>query len=396
MKHAVPSVHETKTNWRVTGLHACRSANRFIDQPRRYALQGCAGIATQAFPYILATILVLRAAAPAFGQAPLHPATPAAQAPAAQPSLTIQNPFTDEGSELKNAESEISNGNLTTAIANLNPYVMAHPDSARAHYDLGFAYFRAHQLGNSIRELSKSLELNPQNSQAHKILGLDCSTVGRYDLAEVELQQAANLEPDSAEIHYLLGRLYYTREVYPLARKEFQSALKLDTNYMKAYASLGLVMEIFGNNEEAVKNYQAAVRLNEQQNLKWAWPYEYLSAYYNRQEQLHQAIAYAHKAIAINPNFDLAYFQIARANQNAGHWPECEAAARKAIDLNPRTPDYYYVLSFALRKEGKVQDSETALQTFEKLHQNQQTESEHWKKAREQALQAASSRSDKP
>lgn len=325
-----------------------------------------------------------------------YPPAVSASATSQNPGVVLEGVSRDDTSALKKMEDQILRRDFEGSIPALNQYLKKYPDSARAHYDLGYALFRTHQLGDSIRQLSKSLELNPRDAQAHKILGLDCSLVGRYDLAEVELQQAARFEPNSAEIHYLLGRVYYTREVYPLAGKEFEIAIRLNPSYMKAFANLGLVREIQGKNGDAVKDYQTALRLNEQQKRGWAWPYEYLSAYYNRQQRFQEAIAYARKAISTDPKLDLAYFQIARANENLGRWKECEAAARKAISLNSRTPDYYYVLSHALRKQGKAEASEAALKTFEKLHQKQLTESERWQKAQEHSLQTASSRAGQP
>ncbi len=313
-----------------------------------------------------------------------------------QAPVELESAGQDDAETLKRIEKQIVLGNFHGVIPSLNQYLKAYPDSTRAHYDLGYALFRTHQIGDSIKQLSRSLELNSRNAQAHKILGLDCSLVGRYDLAEIELQQAARLEPDSAEIHYLLGRIYYTRGVYPLAEREFKAAIRLSPPYMKAYANLGLTMEILGNNDEAVKDYQTAARLNEQQKLRSAWPYEYLSAFYNRQQKPQQAIQYARQAIAINAKFDLAYFQMAKAYEYLARWPDCETAARKAISLNPRTPDYYYVLSLALRKEGKSKASEAALATFAELHQKQLTESELWQKARENAVRMGSSPSRQP
>jgi tetratricopeptide (TPR) repeat protein len=344
-----------------------------------------------AIPLTLLSVLLSsrsQASPPAF----LNPAAIAFQQATTAPGST--GPDDDEA--LQKIEKQIAWGNFHGVVPSLNQYLKAYPDSARAHYDLGYALFRTHEIGDSIKQLSKSLELNSKNAQAHKILGLDCSLVGRYDLAEIELQQAARLEPDSAEIHYLLGRVYYTRGVYPLAKQEFKTATHLNPSYMKAYANLGLTMEILGDNEEAVKDYQTAARLDEQQKLRSPWPYEYLSAYYNRQQKPQQAVQYARQAISMNAKFDLAYFQIAKAYEYLERWTDCEAAARKAISLNPRTPDYYYVLSQALRKEGKTQASQAALANFAELHQKQLTESELWQKARENALHGGSASSSRP
>ena len=107
-------------------------------------------------------------------------------------------------------EREIAANKFQESESRLNDYLKDHPDSSKAHYDLGYIEFRTHNMGSSIKELAKSLELNPANAEAHKILALDCSIIGRYDLAETELIEAARLKPESAEIHYFLARTYYT------------------------------------------------------------------------------------------------------------------------------------------------------------------------------------------
>src|SRR5215469_8187162 len=135
--------------------------------------------------------------------------------------------------ELQSLESDVAAGRLQQAAPLLRSYLERHPSSYRARYDLGYVLFKKHEVGPSIRELSKSLELDPKNAEAHKILALDCSIIGRYDVAETELQQAVRLKPGSAEIHYFLARTYYTKGVYPLAREEFETAIRLDSLYVK-------------------------------------------------------------------------------------------------------------------------------------------------------------------
>ena len=123
----------------------------------------------------------------------------------------------DPPEDLAPLENLIEQGRYQQAIPGLQHYVHDHDSSAKAHYDLGFAFFRTHEIGGAVRELSRSLQLDDKDPGAHKILGLVCTFVGRYDLAETELQSAARLDPDSSEIHYFLGRVYYTRQVFPMA-----------------------------------------------------------------------------------------------------------------------------------------------------------------------------------
>jgi tetratricopeptide (TPR) repeat protein len=271
---------------------------------------------------------------------------------------------------LKDAERDIAANRFQESESRLNAYLKDHPDSPKAHYDLGYVQFRTHNIGSSVKELSKSLELNSSNPEAHKILALDCSIIGRYDLAEVELLEAARLKPDSGEIHYFLARTYYTRGVYPLAKSEFQTAIRLNPSSMKAYSNLGITMEAMGESAEALKNYTKAVQLDEQQKPRSEWPYIYLSGFYNRQKDAAQALSYARPAIEINPRSDSAYFEIAKANRTLKDLQKSAEAVRSAIAINDQVPDYYYVLALVLRELGNRKESAEALAKYEQLQKS--------------------------
>jgi tetratricopeptide (TPR) repeat protein len=300
------------------------------------------------------------------------------------PYSSVQSASDDPPEPLASLEKRIELGQYQQAIPGLEDYLHDHDSSAKAHYDLGYAFFRTHQIGGAVRELSRSLQLNDKDAQAHKVLGLVCTFVGRYDLAEVELQAAAQLEPDSAEIHYFLGRVYYTRQVFPGAVKEFQAAIRLNPAYMKAYNNLGLVMEVLGKDDEAVQDYTTAAGMNEQQHLNSPWPFEYISAHYIRERQPALAIEFAQKALLIDSRCDLADYDLAKAFETEGDWQKAMEAVRKAIAINSNTPEYFYLLSTVLRKLGKVPESQAALKRFEQIHNDQNAMAKEWRDASHQ------------
>ena len=275
----------------------------------------------------------------------------------------------DSDAAVVEVERDIAANKFQQSESRLHAYLKDHPDSSKAHYDLGYIQFRTHNVGASIMELSKSLELNPANAEAHKILALDCSIIGRYDLAEVELLEAARLKPESGEIHYFLARTYYTRGVYPLAKSEFQTAIHLDPAFVKAYSNLGITLEALGDSAEALKNYTKAIQLEEQKKHRSEWPYIYLSAFYNRQKNATQALTYARKAIEVNPQSDTVYFEMAKAYRTQKELQKSADAARRAIAINAQVPDYYYVLGLVLRELGNQKASAEALAKYAQLQQ---------------------------
>ena len=276
----------------------------------------------------------------------------------------------DSDGMLTDVERDIAANRFQDTESRLSGYLKDHPDSSRAHFDLGYVQFRTHNVRSSLAELSRSLELDSTNAEAHKILGLDCSLIGRYDLAEVELIEAARLKPESAEIHYFLGRTYYTRGVYPLAKDELQTSIRLDPASVKAYRNLGLTMEALGDNAEALENYTKAIEFEEHQEQQSAWPYIYLSAFYNRQKNASEALTFAFKAMDVDRRSEATYFEIAKAYRTQKNLQKSADAARTAIAINPQVSDYYYLLGLVLRELGDKNGSAEALAKYAQLQKS--------------------------
>jgi len=246
-------------------------------------------------------------------------------------------------------------------------YIKEHPNSWRAHYIQGYVLFRIYKVGDSIRELAKSLESNVNNPEAHKILGKDFVVIGKYDYAQTELEQAARLKPESAEIHYSLGEVYSVRDMFPAAKAEFVKAIGLDPKYPEAHNALGFTEESLGDDRAALEAYQKAIQFADEKGLKFDPPRVNLSAYYNRQIKPELALQYGQEAINMNPKSDLGYYQIARAYQSINKWDQAAEALRNAVSIKPSSAQYYYVLSEVYRRLGKPEQSRAALDTFQKL-----------------------------
>jgi tetratricopeptide (TPR) repeat protein len=166
-----------------------------------------------------------------------------------------------------------------------------------------------------------------------------------------------------------------------MAKQQFETAIQLDPGYMKAYNNLGLVMETLGKNDEAVKDYTTAAQMNEAQHLNSPLPFEYLSAHYNRMRQPDLAIDFANKALEIDSQCDLAYYDLAKAFQIENQWQKAADSVQKAIAINSSTAEYFYLLSKALRNPGKAPESEAALKKFEAIHNDENAMAKLWRDA---------------
>lgn len=291
----------------------------------------------------------------------------------------------DDLEEITNFQNLIEEERFQEVEPLLEAYLSRHPDSWKVQYFRGYVLFRQRRISDAVKALAKSLELNIENAEAHKILGRCLSVIGRFNLAQKEFEEALRLQPGSAaEIHYDLGRVYAAQDDFHGARREFEAAIQLNPTYMEAHNALGFAMEALRDDNAALQSYQNAIRLNEARGGHFEAPYVNLSGFYNRRGQLDLALEYARKAIELNPNSDLAYFQICKAHRVKEEWAQAAEAVGKAIVIRPHVAKYYYVLSIAVRKLGKHDESQRAMQRFHELEK----ESENYESMRREARRA--------
>ena len=251
----------------------------------------------------------------------------------------------------------------------LATYVEQRPKSSWGWYALGYSRFAQQKIGTSIQALATSLQLDVKNAEAHKILGRDLMLIGRFDAAQIEFEQGIKYSPESAEMHYNLGKLFSMQDNWAPARKQFEEAKQIDPNYVENLDALGMALEALGNDAAAVENYQKAITLTEAQNGSFASAHINMSAYYNRTGSPEKALAFAQRALELDPKSDRAWFQKAKADEGQGRLNDAVDSLNRAISFNPRASSYYYVLSGLYRRLGKKEESQKALDAFMRLDQ---------------------------
>lgn len=289
--------------------------------------------------------------------------------PSSEPAGIGSKSGEDDPAKLSEFEGYIHESRYKEVQPLLISYLQDHANSSWAWYALGYSQFAEKELGESIKSLAKSLSLNVKNADAHKILGRDLMAIGRFDAAQTEFEQAIHYAPNSSESHYDLGKLFSLQDNWLAARKQFEEVLRLDPSYIEAIDSLGFAQEALGDDSAALQTYQKAIALNEQRHGKFASAHVNLSAYYNRTGDPAQALAYAQKALELDPKSDAAWFQKARAEERQGHLREAADSLTHAVALNPRSSSYYYVLSGIYRRLGNLEESKKALESFTRLDQ---------------------------
>jgi predicted Zn-dependent protease len=168
---------------------------------------------------LLFTAIITRSAAAQ--QAPLPPGTSAPDsAPATPPKATPDAAPTP----LADVEGNIALQNYTKARSLLLPWLAAHPDDARALFDLAYLEDAENHPDAAVADYKKSIDADPKRFESRLSYGLLLAREGHPQEAQEQLTRAVTLTPDppnpiaQAQAYRALARLERTTD--PAAAKE--------------------------------------------------------------------------------------------------------------------------------------------------------------------------------
>ncbi len=282
-------------------------------------------------------------------------------------SLLGQAPSpTDDEQAVQKSEALIKAGQFSEAREQLETYTAIHADSWRALYQLGYVYFRLHQIRSSLNMLSKSLAIHEEFAEAHKILAFDLNMLGRKDLAISELEKAIKLDPASWESHYELGRIYFERGSYLQAIDQFERVKRLSPEFVKAYHNAGLAYAAINSHAEAVKNFEDALRLNAKQQTPSAWPLIDYATYFNLQGDFEKARNLLLQAIQIDGSWAQEFEELSKSYRGLGQTSEAIDSLKKAISIHPHKIENHYVLARLYTQTHRPEEAKRELSEYER------------------------------
>lgn len=205
---------------------------------------------------------------------------------------------------------------------------------------LAYAYSKAQLYDEAIEHYQKAISINPDaewTSIVCQALGsIYAENKGNIEAAVSTYQAGIILDPKNYDLYIALGDIYMADYDLDKAIRAYCDAITLDPEDFRAYSKVGIALWEKDYLEEALVAYHKAVELkpdNEyaQNNLGIL----YLDGLMDAEE----ALEYFEEAIALNPNYTLAYFNAGRASQEMGFTNDAAHYYQMAIDLNRLTDE---------------------------------------------------------
>src|SRR5579864_693584 len=308
---------------------------------------------------------------------------PSAPQPASNNGETVSRPTGLSKSpdlKLAKAESLMEKGQLNDAEIIVRQDLKIAPDSAAAHFLLGYILYReihaqAKQIDpnpNAIyaapkKSLVELSEKNAKESLAEFTAGARYRTPSAFDLkivamdyillgdsmdADKWLTRSLQLNPTDSDGWYQLGRTKYNENRFTEAIDAFKKCLAIDATNVKAEENLGLSYAGLGDDPDATKAYQTAIDWQTSSVTKDVEAYLALGTLLLDQNRPKDAIPVLFEATQIAPSVSRSHELLGKAYLQIVELVKAQTELERAVSLSPDTAHLHYILGQIYRKEG--------------------------------------------
>ena len=229
-------------------------------------------------------------------------------------------------------------GDFDNAIKTYKKLLSFRPNDAVLYSNLANILYIKGDVPDAISAYQTAIVLNPNKSWTSVVaqtLGYVFQEAkGDYDAAIAAYQSATLLNPDDVDVYVSLGSAFFDKGDLNNALAAYRSALEIDPGNAKVHCNMGYLL--WGKNaiNESIKSYEMAIKLDPFYDIA----YNNLGVIYlDDLGQFDKAEMLFQKAVEINPNYALAYYNTARLMSIRGDKIEAARLFQVALDLNSYT-----------------------------------------------------------
>lgn len=140
--------------------------------------------------------------------------------------------------------------------------LLASPNNAWAHNNMGYTYQEEGDIQRAIREYYKAIDLKPNFLEAYNNLGSAYQRMGKLQEAMAAYNKILEIDPAFVKAYNNLAVIYNELGKTQAAIAICKKAVEINPNYAYAYYNLSLIYERIGKPKEADAAYKKATELN--------------------------------------------------------------------------------------------------------------------------------------
>ena len=262
------------------------------------------------------------------------------------PSVAQQPP-----DPLAPARSLLKSGALADSESWLQRYIPAHPDSADAHFLLGYVLFREKKARPSLAEFTAGAKYRRPDAGDLKIVASDYVLLGDFADADKWFTEVTRETPNDADAWYLLGRTKYSESGFQEAVAGFEHALALQPKYVEAENNLGLSWQEMNQPEKAKAAFQIAIDWQGSSPTD-PQPFLNLGTLLADEKDFDASIRYLTKAVALAPGNPRIHDELAKVYEAQKKLAQAQRELETAVALAPDSSELHFKLGRIYRSEG--------------------------------------------
>lgn len=229
-------------------------------------------------------------------------------------------------------------GDWDSAIDIYNKLIEIQPDVAEYHGNLANIFYMKNEIKEAIRHYQNAILLNAKESWtsviAQTLAYVYQSSDNNLDASISAYQTAYALTPADMEIYINLGSAYYDKGDFDNALTVYRKALELEPTNPQIHCNLGYLHWGKGDIDDAIKEYELSIRYNSDYDIA----YNNLGVIYlDDLGHVKKAAELFQSAIDCNPNYALAYYNLARSTAIMGDKIEAAKLYQLAMNVNKVT-----------------------------------------------------------
>ncbi len=248
--------------------------------------------------------------------------------------INKKNNPTDLQKLMMAAEAAKDREDYGEAIACFERAQELNPNSARTRQGMGEIYRLQGDLDRAEQLFQEAAVANPRFVKVHQSLGELYEEKGDKVMAAMAMETAAEISPNNPDRLTKLGELYLENGDTDKAEEVFKAAVKHDPNNPDRRTAIGEAFLKAGQEDRAAESFQDSLSLKQDTNV-----YNRLGIALRKKGRFKEAILEYRKAIKVDPNDEVLYYNIGRAFMQDKNFNSARKAFQKSLALDPDFAD---------------------------------------------------------
>ena len=247
------------------------------------------------------------------------------------------------------------------AAAALEKAIALDGTQKEALFQLGTAYEEQRDFAKAADAYDRFLKLQPENAwMGYLRLGACRMELQQYPQAVVALQEAQKAQPRDLKVNYSLAQAYRMAQQYDQAEAVLQGLAEINpVDASTYYSDIVKMYDEAGLNDRAIGAARKVIELNPDSEMA---VYN-LAIMFQKLERYEEAITAFQQALAIKPDYDVAYYNIGSCYLNLKMYKESIEAFRNYVALVPDNADAWLQIGVCYMQ---LKDFDSALDPLKK------------------------------